>query len=152
LLIKEAMMELLKTLKLVKYERTGQIDAVELRRHKLIVKINEQIDLATNANTKVSERFVVKDNEGDEKEISVEKRVLRWWQIGMNGKIKLTIRYGSRPLQFAKGLDAIEVADTNEMVGVLEKFREATERGELDTLIAEQIAKRKNKKAVKVAE
>jgi len=145
-------MELLKTLKLVKYERTGQIDAVELRRHKLIVKINEQIDLATNVNTKVSERFVVKDNEGDEKEISVEKRVLRWWQIGMNGKIKLTIRYGSRPLQFAKGLDAIEVADTNEMVGVLEKFREATERGELDTLIAEQIAKRKNKKAVKVAE
>ena len=145
-------MELLKTLKLVKYERTGQIDAVELRRHKLIVKINEQIDLATNANTKVSERFVVKDNEGDEKEISVEKRVLRWWQIGMNGKIKLTIRYGSRPLQFAKGLDAIEVADTNEMVGVLKKFREATERGELDTLIAEQIAKRKNKKAVKVAE
>ena len=145
-------MELLKTLKLVKYERTGQIDAVELRRHKLIVKINEQIGLATNANTKVSERFVVKDNEGDEKEISVEKRVLRWWQIGMNGKIKLTIRYGSRPLQFAKGLDAIEVADTNEMVGVLEKFREATERGELDTLIAEQIAKRKNKKAVKVAE
>ena len=145
-------MELLKTLKLVKYERTGQIDAVELRRHKLIVKINEQIDLATNANTKVSERFVVKDNEGDEKEISVEKRVLRWWQIGMNGKIKLTIRYGSRPLQFAKGLDAIEVADTNEMVGVLEKFREATERGELDTLIAEQIAKRKNKKTVKVAE
>ena len=145
-------MELLKTLKLVKYERTGQIDAVELRRHKLIVKINEQIDLATNANTKVSERFVVKDNDGDEKEISVEKRVLRWWQIGMNGKIKLTIRYGSRPLQFAKGLDAIEVADTNEMVGVLKKFREATERGELDTLIAEQIAKRKNKKAVKVAE
>ena len=145
-------MELLKTLKLVKYERTGQIDAVELRRHKLIVKINEQIDLATNANTKVSERFVVKDNEGDEKETSVEKRVLRWWKIGMNGKIKLTIRYGSRPLQFAKGLDAIEVADTNEMVGVLEKFREATERGELDTLIAEQIAKRKNKKAVKVAE
>jgi len=145
-------MELLKTLKLVKYERTGQIDAVELRRHKLIVKINEQIGLATNTNTKVSERFVVKDNEGDEKEISVEKRVLRWWQIGMNGKIKLTIRYGSRPLQFAKGLDAIEVADTNEMVGVLEKFREATERGELDTLIAEQIAKRKNKKAVKVAE
>src|SRR6056300_1077467 len=144
------MMELLKTLKLVKYERTGQIDAVELRRHKLIVKINEQIGLATNANTKVSERFVVKDNEGDEKEISVEKRVLRWWQIGMNGKIKLTIRYGSRPLQFAKGLDAIEVADTNEMVEVLEKFREATERGELDTLLAEQIAKRKNKKAVKV--
>ena len=70
----------------------------------------------------------------------------------MNGKIKLTVRYGSKPLQFAKGLDAIEVADTNEVVDLLEKFREATERGELDELISEQITKRKNKKAVKVVE
>ena len=69
--------------------------------------------MPTNTNNKDSELFVVKDNEGDEKEISGEKRVLRWWQIWMNGKIKLTIRYGSKPLQFAKGLDAIEVADTN---------------------------------------
>jgi len=142
-------MELLKTLKLVKYERTGQIDAVELRRHKLIVKINEQIDLATNANTKVSERFVVKDNEGDEKEISVEKRVLRWWQIGMNGKIKLTIRYGSRVLELAKGMDAVELASTDELVPVLEQFKAAAERGEMDDMIAAQLAKRKRVNTIK---
>ena len=142
-------MELLKTLKLVKYERTGQIDAVELRRHKLIVKINEQIDLATNANTKVSERFVVKDNEGDEKEISVEKRVLRWWQIGMNGKIKLTIRYGSRVLELAKGMDAVELASTDELVSVLEQFKAAAERGEMDDMIAAQLAKRKRVNTIK---
>ena len=136
-------MELLKTLKLVKYERTGQIDAVELRRHKLIMKINEQIDLATNANTKVSERFVVKDNEGDEKETSVEKRVLRWWQIEMNGKIKLTIRYGSRVLELAKGMDAVELASTDELVPVLEQFKAAAERGEMDDMVAAQLAKRK---------
>ena len=142
-------MELLKKLKLVKYERTGQIDAVELRRHKLIVKINEQIDLATNANTKVSERFVVKDNEGDEKEISVEKRVLRWWQIGMNGKIKLTIRYGSRVLEFAKGMDAVELASADELVPVLEQFKAAAERGEMDDMIAAQLAKRKRVNTIK---
>ena len=55
----------------------------------------------------------------------------------MNGKIELTIRYCTRPLQFSKGFDAIEVADTDEVLDVLEKFREATERGELDELIAE---------------
>ena len=142
-------MELLKTLKLVKYERTGQIDAVELRRHKLIMKINEQIDLATNANTKVSERFVVKDNEGDEKETSVENRVLRWWQIGMNGKIKLTIRYGSRVLEFAKGMDAVELASTDELVPVLEQFKAAAERGEMDDMIAAQLAKRKRVNTIK---
>ena len=145
-------MELLKKIKLVKYERTGEIDPVLQRRSKLMIKIDEQINLITNPKTELAETVVLKDADGKDKQVNVEKRVLRWWQIGMNGKIKLTVRYGSRPLQLAKGFDAIEVADTNEVVDVLEKFREATERGELDTLIAEQIAKRKNKKAVKVAE
>ena len=145
-------MELLKKMKLVNYERTGEFDPVLQRRNKLMIKIDEQINLITNPKTELAETVILKDADGKDKHVNVEKRVLRWWQIGMNGKIKLTVRYGSRPLQFAKGFDAIEVADTNEMVGVLEKFREATERGELDTLIAEQIAKRKNKKAVKVAE
>ncbi len=145
-------MELLKKMKLVKYERTGEIDPVLQRRSKLMIKIDEQINLITNPKTELAETAIVKDADGKDKQVNVGKRVLRWWQIGMNGKIKLTVRYGSRPLQFAKGLDAIEVVDTNEVVDVLEKFREATERGELDELIAEQITKRKNKKAVKVAE
>ena len=145
-------MELLKKMKLVKYERTGEIDPVLQRRSKLMIKIDEQINLITNPKTELAENFVVKDADGKDKQVNVEKRVLRWWQIGMNGKIKLTVRYGSRPLQFAKGFDAIEVADTNEVVDVLEKFREATERGDSVELTAEQIAKRKNKKAVKVAE
>ena len=145
-------MELLKKMKLVKYERTGEIDPVLQRRSKLMIKIDEQINLITNPKTELAETIAVKDADGKDKQVNVGKRVLRWWQIGMNGKIKLTVRYGSKPLQFAKDFDAIEVADTNEVVDVLKKFREATERGELDELIAEQITKRKNKKAVKVAE
>ena len=145
-------MELLKKMRLVESERTGEIDPVLCRRSKLMIKIDEQINLITNPKTELAETVILKDADGKDKQVNVEKRVLRWWQIGMNGKIKLTVRYGSRPLQFAKGFDAIEVADTNEVVDVLEKFREATERGELDELIAEQITKRKNKKAVKVAE
>ena len=145
-------MELLKKMKLVKHERTGEIDPVLQRRSKLMIKIDEQINLITNPKTELAETVIVKDADGRDKQLNVGKRVLRWWQIGMNGKIKLTVRYGSRPLQFAKGFDAIEVADTNEVVDVLEKFIEATERGELDELIAEQITNRKNKKAVKGAE
>ena len=48
-------MELLKKMKLVKYERTGEIDPVLQRRSKLMIKIDEQINLITNPKTELAE-------------------------------------------------------------------------------------------------
>ena len=48
------------------------------------------------------------------------------------------MRYGSKPLEFAKGKNAIELATEAEVADVLAKVREAAENGELDTLIAQQ--------------
>ena len=47
-------------------------------------------------------------------------------------------------------MDAVELASTDELVPVLEQFKAAAERGEMDDMIAAQITKRKNKKAVKL--
>ena len=48
------------------------------------------------------------------------------------------MRYGSKPLEFAKGKNAIELASEAEVAGVLVKVREAAELGELDALIEKQ--------------
>ena len=48
------------------------------------------------------------------------------------------MRYGSKPLEFAKGKNAIELASEAEVADVLAKVREAAELGELDGLIEEQ--------------
>ena len=48
------------------------------------------------------------------------------------------MRYGSKPLEFAKGKNAIELASEAEVADVLAKVREATELGELDALIEKQ--------------
>ena len=48
------------------------------------------------------------------------------------------MRYGSKPLEFAKGTNAIELASETEVADVLAKVREAVENGELDTLIEQQ--------------
>ena len=45
------------------------------------------------------------------------------------------MRYGSKPLEFAKGKNAIELASEAEVADVLAKVREAAELGELDVLI-----------------
>jgi len=49
------------------------------------------------------------------------------------------VRYGSKPLEFAKGKNAIELATEAEVVDVLAKVREAADLGELDALIEQLV-------------
>ena len=46
--------------------------------------------------------------------------------------------YGSKPLEFAKGKNAIELASEGEVADTLRKVRDAAELGELDALIEQQ--------------
>ena len=56
----------------------------------------------------------------------------------VDGKINLVVRYGSKPLEFSKGKNAIELASETEVADTLRKVREAAELGELDVLIEQQ--------------
>ena len=136
-------MELLKTLKLTRYQRSNTSNPVLQRRVKLAAGISEQIQLAENPNYRqISVRTVAVDS-GGVREVEVSKRVLRWWRVGADGTVQLTVRYGSRVLELAKGMDAVELASVDELVGVLEQFKAAAERGEMDDMVAAQLAKRK---------
>ncbi len=48
------------------------------------------------------------------------------------------MRYGSKPLEFSKGKNAIELGSEEEVADVLAKVREAAKQGELDALIEKQ--------------
>ena len=136
-------MELLKTLKLTQYQRNTTHNPALQRRIKLAAGITEQIQLAKNPNYKpISVRAVAGDS-GDVREVEVSKRVLRWWRVGVDGTVELTVRYGSRVLELTKGMDAMELASTDELVGVLEQFKAAAKQGEMDDMVAAQLAKRK---------
>ena len=145
-------MELLKTLKLTQYQRSNTNNPILQRRIKLAAGISEQIQLAENPNYKQISVRTVADENGELREVEVSKRVLRWWRVGADGSVELTVRYGSRILELAKGMNAVELSSTDELVPVLAQFKAAAELGEMDDMIAAQITKRKNKKAVKVAE
>ena len=56
----------------------------------------------------------------------------------VDGKINLVVRYGSKPLEFTKGKNAIELASETEVADVLAKVRESAENSELDALIEKQ--------------
>ena len=80
----------------------------------------------------------IADGEGKQTKVEVAKRVKRWWTASVEGKINLVVRYGSKPLEFAKGKNAIELASEAEMADTLRKVREAAELGKLDALIEQQ--------------
>ena len=71
-------------------------------------------------------------------QVEIAKRVKRWWTASVDCKINLVVRYGSKPLEFAKGKNAIELASEAEVADTLRNVREATELGQLDELIEQQ--------------
>ena len=131
-------MIVLDTLNFVTFNPLQNNNPIAIRRSKLIAKIDEQIQLATNKDYTPTQHKWAAYDEGKQTKVEVVKRVKRWWIASVDGKINLVVRYGSKPLEFAKGKNAIELASEAEVADALAKVREAAELGELDALIEKQ--------------
>ena len=128
-------MSVLNSFTFVSYQPINNSSAEAVRRRKLIVKIDEQLALAANADYQPTKIKRIKDADGNEQKIEVPKRVKRWWSPTADGKINLTIRYGSKPIQFAKDKNAIELENEEQVAATLLKVKGAVQAGELDKLI-----------------
>jgi hypothetical protein len=134
----EADMTVLDTLNFVAFKPLANNNPIAVRRRKLVAKIDEQIQLASDKDYTPTQHKWITDADGNQKKVEVAKRVKRWWTASVDGKINLVVRYGSKPLEFAKGKNAIELASESEVADTLRKVREAAELGELDALIEQQ--------------
>ena len=133
-------MATLSSLKLVATQKPQHVSAVQIRRNKLAKRIWEQAQLArarqdgtTFAPTRL--RTVVDRETGTRKQVECSKRVKAWWFAGDNGKLALSIRYGSRVLELAKGKFAVEVASERDLANALDVIKDAVLAGELDAAI-----------------
>ena len=131
-------MTVLDTLNFVAFNPLQNNNPIAVRRRKLIAKIDEQIQLAANKDYTPTQQKWVTDEHGNQRKVEVAKRVKRWWTASVDGKINLVVRYGSKPLEFAKGKNAIELASEAEVADTLRKVRDAVELGELDSVIEQQ--------------
>ena len=133
-------MSALANLKLVAAKRAVQLSPVILRRNRVSMRITEQI---ASAQSKLDGKLYapmkqrkVKDVEtGEIKTVDVAKRVKEWWFTTDSGKLCVSLRYGAKVIEIAKGKTAVELASGKELVSTLEMLRQAVEDGELDTQI-----------------
>ena len=131
-------MILLNAFTLATYDADNRVSPTLHRRRKLVAKINEQIRYATDSSYQPTKQTWHKDSEGREQRVTVKKRVRRWWTVRSDGTVLLTVRYGSRALELAKGKNAIVVNSVAELPTVLERLSEAVDKGEFDKLLEEQ--------------
>jgi hypothetical protein len=132
-------MSVLAKLKLVSVTAERKSPIV-LRRNKLTGKIDHQIAYAKAAiaGDKYAAKRVkfVQDSEtGERKQVELSTRVKPWWFVGPNSKLVLALRYGAKPIEIAKGKNAVEVTDMDDLVATLEVIKGAVQAGELDAQI-----------------
>ena len=127
-------------LKLTAAQKPTQMSPIQQRRNKLAKRLWEQMELArahqagsTFAPTRF--RSVVQNDTGLRKQIEVPKRIKQWWFVADNGKLVLSVRYGTKVLELAKGKWAVEVGAEKDLVPTLELIKGAVLAGELDTQI-----------------
>ena len=130
-------MSALANLKLVAAKRPVQLSPVVQRRNKVAKRIYEQIELAkAKQDGKVyspTRLRTIKDEEtGLNKTVQVPKRLKEWWFTADSGKLCVSLRYGAKVIEIAKGKTAVELASEKELVATLEVLKQAVESGELD--------------------
>jgi hypothetical protein len=113
-------------------------DPVLARRAALISRLEEQRALAQDPTYVPLVQRWVANEQGSKSLVSVQKRVLPWWHDDGTGKIALTVRYGSKPIEFERGKAAIILASKGALAGTLDTVIAAVRAGELDEILAQQ--------------
>jgi hypothetical protein len=133
-------MSALNSLKLVESRKNTRVSPTVQRRYKLVNKLHEQLELcearkAGQIYAPKRMKTIKNPATGESTTVEAVKRVKEWFWTNDAGKINLAVKYGSQVLTFAKGKNAIEVANTDDLIAALKTLKDAVMSGELDAQI-----------------
>lgn len=133
-------MSFLNQVELSVYKPNTQRSPIARRREKLAFKLEEQLKLASDSTYQPTKIVWNTDSDGNQHKVEQPKRIKRWWIEHDDGSVQLTVRYGSKPLEFAKRKNAIALKRKEDVEPTLRKLKLAVLAGEFDEMLAQQIA------------
>lgn len=146
-------MSILKTLKLTAATRNAPLTPEQVLRGKLVSYLNEQKALAEaeiNGSPFTATKRITRTNEAGEKvRVDAPRHVRKGWFTDAAGKMFFQLRYGSRPLEFTKGMNAVEVENLAELPSLIASIIQAINAGELDVQAKAAIADRRVQRKAK---
>lgn len=107
-------------------------DPLIIKRERMVARLEDQKKLLADPNyVRTVKRWERK--EGGEK-VLVERplRTSKWWQPDQSGGFLMTVKIGSKRIEFEKGKAAIAVGSLEKLPGVIDSLIKAVKAGELD--------------------
>jgi hypothetical protein len=127
----------LKSLTFAALPKASSADPVIQRRNKLIVRLQQQVQLAQDPNFTLTRQKWIADETGVKQLRSLPKKVRAWSCTDTTGAVVLIVRYGAKPIEFAPGKAAIAVGKKEKLIPTIETVIAAVEAGELDTVLGQ---------------
>jgi hypothetical protein len=115
--------------KLVSAVRPTFQDPVTLKRSKFISRVAEQLEIANLLLNGGQNPFTSLQ---DPVSLKRPRKVSPWWWTDKDGKYLMTIKYGSKVIELAKGKPAVQAETLDQIIEVLKSLKLATSNGELD--------------------
>ena len=120
--------------KLVSAVRPTFQDSVALKRSKFISRVSEQLEIANHLMKGEQIPFT---SFNDPVSLKRPRKVSPWWWTDKDGKYLMTIKYGSKVIELAKGKPAVQAETLEQIIEVLKSLKLATSNGELDFLLTQ---------------
>lgn len=115
--------------KLVSAVRPTFQNPVTLKRSKFISRVSEQLEIANHLMKGEQIPFT---SFHDPVSLKRPRKVSPWWWIDKDGKYLMTIKYGSKVIELAKGKTAVQSDSLDQVIEILQSLKLATSNGELD--------------------
>jgi hypothetical protein len=112
------------------------INPIEVKRAKLIIRLNEQRAmvqcLLTNTEfTAFKDVFIVDEQSGEKRKVKRPKRIRPWFYQSA-GKYYFEIKYGTKSLEIQKNKPAIDVGNKDELLTTIDTVIDAVSNGFMD--------------------
>ena len=130
----------LDTLNIVVKPNLRPVSAEDQKRHKLIIKLQEQLSMAEaelSGNSYRRMKWITQTNEqGQAERIQRPVRVKQWWFKDRAGNVVFALKYGAKPILISKDKSAVQVNSTAELPAVINTLIQAVNAGELDAQLS----------------
>ncbi len=126
-------MPVLKSLSFTSLPKSAN-DPVLIRRAKFAAKLEEQkLLLDDPAYIRTVQRTALVD--GQKQPTVLKQRVRPWWKTDPSGQIVMSVKFGSKPIEFEKG--GVVVPSKDKLPVVIDTLIQAVRAGELDDILAQ---------------
>src|ERR1700759_22363 len=111
-------------------------DPVQLRRVKFVAKLEEQKQLLADPNHVRTVQRWTKVN-GERQATTRQQSGRPWWKTDASGQVVMSIKFGSKPVEFEKGKAGIVVGSKEKLPAVIDTLIAAVRAGELDEVFSQ---------------